>query len=60
MYLPHLILPLKSIYTALPFSSNTISFVSALTSLSDLDLLIAAAIVHFLTSEAACEEQGDP
>lgn len=50
----------KSIYTALPFSNNTISFVPALTSFSDVDLLMAAAEVHSLTSEAACEEQGDP
>lgn len=50
----------KSICTALPSSKHTTSFVPALTSLYDVDLLMAAAKVHSLTSEAACEEQGDP
>lgn len=36
----------KSIYIALPFSNNTISFVSALTSFYDVDLLMSAAKVH--------------
>lgn len=50
----------KSICTALPSSGATISFVSALTSSCDADLLMAAAKVHPPSSEAACEEQGDP
>lgn len=54
------ILTMKSVYTADPFSTHTIGFVSALTSIWDFDLLMAAVKVQSLTFEASCEEQGDP
>lgn len=54
------IVTMKSVYTADPFSTHTIGFVSALTSIWDFDLLMAAVKVQSLTFEASCEEQGDP